>query len=258
MCSTYDFEGKVVVVIGGGGDIGKAISRAFAARKAKVIIASRDLEKLEKVAEEIRSATGNPNVVAMRVDVGDEESVIQLAREVESKFGTVDVLVCAHGILTTRKPAIEYPLKDWEEAIRINSTGVMLACREFSKIMIKKGGGKIVNISSQASSRAVRWGGTLAYHASKAAVDQITRAFAAELAPYGINVNAVAPAWVETKAILARGPEAVERLKNLIPLKRLAKPEEIAEVVVFLASPAASFITGQIILVDGGLSAVYG
>jgi len=251
-------EGKVVVIIGGGGDIGKAIARAFAARKAKVIIASRDVKKLESVAQQIRLETGNQNIKAMEVDVRDEQSVIQLANQVLSEFGTVDVLVNAHGTETTRRPALDYPVKDWDEAFEINARGVMLTCREFGKIMAKKGGGKIINISSQGGSRAVRWGGAIAYHASKGAVDQITRAFAIELAPYKVNVNAIAPGWVETKGILARGPDAVKKLETLIPLGRLGKPEEVAELAVFLASPGSDFITGQIIFMDGGLSAVYG
>lgn len=252
------FEDKVVVVIGGGGDIGKAIARAFAARRAKVVIASRDVEKLEHVAQEIISETGNPNVKAMKVDVTDEQSVIQLANQVLSEYGTVDVLVNAHGTETKRRPAIEYPVEDWDEAFKVNARGVMLTCREFGKIMVKKGGGKIVNISSQGGSRAVRWGGAVAYHASKAAIDQITRAFAIELAPYKVNVNAIAPGWIETQSILSRGPEAIKKLMSLIPLGRLGKPEEVAELAVFLASPSADFITGQIIFLDGGLSAVYG
>lgn len=252
------FEDKVVVIIGGGGDIGKAIARAFAVRKAKVVIASRNIEKLENVAESIRSDTGNLNVKAMKVDVTDEESVIELANQILSEFGGVDVLVNAHGTETFRKHALEYPLKEWDEAFKINARGVMLTCREFGKIMAKKGKGKIINISSQGGSRAVRWGGAIAYHASKGAVDQITRAFAIELAPYKINVNAIAPGWIETEGILSRGPEAIKKLENIIPLGRLGKPEEVAELAVFLASPASDFITGQIIFLDGGLSAVYG
>jgi NAD(P)-dependent dehydrogenase (short-subunit alcohol dehydrogenase family) len=251
-------EGKVIVVIGGGGDIGKAIARAFSARKAKVIIASRDVEKLENIAQQIRLETGNQDIKAMEVDVRDEQSVIRLANRVLSEFGTVDVLVNAHGTETTRRPALEYPVRDWDEAFEINARGVMLTCREFGKIMAKRGGGKIINISSQGGSRAVRWGGAIAYHASKGALDQITRAFAIELAPYKVNVNAIAPGWVETKGILARGPEAVKKLETLIPLGRLGKPEEIAELAVFLASPGSDFVTGQIIYMDGGLSAVYG
>lgn len=252
-------EGKVVVIIGGGGDIGKAIAHAFAVRKAKVIIASRDVEKLEKVAKRISSDTGNQAVKAMKVDVTDEKSIVQLADQVSSEFGTVDVLVNAHGTETRRNPALEYSVRDWDEAFQINARGLMLTCREFGKIMVKKGGGKIINISSQGGSRAVRWGGAIAYHASKGAVNQITRALAIELAPYKINVNAIAPGWIETEGILSRGPEAVKKLEELIPLGRLGKPEEVAELAVFLASsPASDFITGQIIYLDGGLNAVYG
>ncbi|MEM2455461.1 MAG: SDR family oxidoreductase [Candidatus Bathyarchaeia archaeon] len=259
-----EFENQVVVVVGGGGGIGSAIAEAFAERKAKVIICSRNVKKLEEIAEKIRVKTNNPMVETMEVDVTSEDSIKQLAERIASKYGKVDVLINAHGALITalsRRPFLETTIEDWEYMMNINARGVWLTCREFAKIMVKNNKGKIINISSQAGSKVLR--GALdnagfCYAVSKATVDQITRAFAIQLVDYNINVNAIAPGWVETEELLKRGPEAIEMRKRLIPKGRLCKPEEVAELAVFLASSAADYITGQVIYIDGGVSAIYG
>jgi len=243
------------VVVGGGGSIGRAVALGLAQQGARVTIASRNLQKLQDVAEKIQSEAGG-EVVSFQVDVTDEQSVVHLAEQVISKFGTVDILVNAHGV-NTKSPAYEFPMNIWDSLFALNVRGIMFCCREFGKVMMRNKKGKIINLSSVRGSRATLWGGNLGYSATKGAVDMLTKALAAEWAPYNINVNAIAPSLVAKPETWAtRTPEQIERYLANVPLKRIADPKEAAAVFVFLASPASDFITGQIIYLDGGLTAV--
>lgn len=251
----FRLDGKVAVVIGGGGGIGRNIAEGLPQYGAKVAIASRNLDNLKKIAEEIHSKT-NADVMAFQVDVTDEKSVAQLREQVLSVYGTVDILVNSQGI-NIKKPAAEFPAHDWDAIFDVNVKGTLLACREFGKIMIEKRKGKIINLSSVRGIRATKWAGNVGYCATKSSVDMITRALAAEWAPYNINVNAIAPAWVDTGfSPSLRDPERLKIIMESLPLGRIAKPEDIVGVCVFLASPASDYITGQIIYVDGGLTAI--
>lgn len=255
MPGMFGLDNKVAVVIGGGGSIGGAVAFGLAEQGAQVIIASRGAEKLETSASRIKSETG-AEVAVLQVDVTDEQSIMRLADQVISRFGRVDILINAHG-KNTKAPADNFAADVWDALFVLNVRGVMLACREFGKHMIKNGGGKIVNLSSVRGSRATLWGGNLGYCASKGAVDMMTKALAAEWAQYRINVNAVAPSLVAKPETWAtRTPEQVNKYLANIPLKRVADPRETAGAFVFLASPASDFITGQVIFLDGGLSAV--
>ena len=255
MTGMFRLNDKVAVVIGGGGSIGGAVALGLADQGARVVIASRGLEKLEDSATRIKSETGSEAAV-LQVDVTDEQSIRHLADQVMSRFGRVDILINAHG-KNTKAPAESFAADVWDALFILNVRGVMLACREFGKHMIQNGGGKIVNLSSVRGSRATLWGGNLGYCASKGAVDMLTKALAAEWAQYHINVNAVAPSLVAKPETWAtRTPEQVNKYLANIPLKRVADPGETAGAFVFLASPASDFITGQVIFLDGGLSAV--
>lgn len=255
MGDMFSLEGKTAVVIGGAGSIGGAVALGLAQQGAKLAIASRDLQKLQDKARAIEDETG-AEVAAFTVDVNDEKSIIELADQVLSGFGTVDILVNAHGA-NTKSPAEEFTAESWDALFDLNVRGVMLCCREFGKIMIKNKGGKITNLSSVRGSRATLWGGNLGYCASKSAVDMLTRALASEWAQHNINVNAVAPSLVAKPETWAtRTPEQIEKYLANIPLKRVADPKEAAGIFVFLSSPASDFITGQIIYLDGGLTAV--
>jgi len=163
--------------------------------------------------------------------------------------------VNAHGE-NIKKPSLEFPLADWDRLFHINVKGTMTTCREFGKIMIEKKKGKIINLSSIRGARGTD-GGNTGYGATKGAVDMITRMLAAEWAPYNINVNAIAPSIIMTET-LARALESarLEKLKAKSPLGRMANPEDIVGTCVLLASAASDFITGQIIYIDGGLSAI--
>lgn len=254
--SSDRLAGVVAVVVGGGGTIGSAVAERISSDGATVVVASRNVDALSDVAMQISAATGG-DVHATGVDVTDEESVIKLAAETVERFGHVDVLVTAHGV-TTKLPAIEFDAKTWDHIFALNVTGVMLLCREFAKHMIARGqGGKIINLSSVRGARATLWGGNLGYCASKGAVDMMTKMLASEWAEHGITVNAVAPALVAESDTWAQRPqEVLDRYLANIPLKRVASPQDTAGIFAFLASSAADYLTGQIIFVDGGLTAV--
>jgi NAD(P)-dependent dehydrogenase (short-subunit alcohol dehydrogenase family) len=256
MSDMFGLEGKVAVVIGGAGGIGELIAAGLAEQGARVAIASRNIQKLEEVARQIQSE-GRSEVVAFQVDVTNEKSVARLAEMVVSRFGTVDILVNSQGV-NLKKPAAEFPVDDWDVMFAVNVKGTMLTCREFGKVMIGKEKGKIINLSSVRGIRATLWGGNEAYCATKGAVDMITRTLAAEWAPHNINVNAIAPSLVYTElaARTLQDPERLQRYLANVPLKRVGQPRDIVGLCVFLASDASDFITGQILYVDGGLTAV--
>lgn len=256
MSDLFRVDNKAAVVIGGAGGIGEAVADGLAQYGAKVIIASRNLPSLEKTAREIHSRHGT-ETAAFQVNVADEESVVRLAEQTVAKFGTVDILVNAHG-LNIKKPAVEFTMNEWGQMFSVNVSGVMLTCREFGKIMIEKKRGKVINFSSIRGARATLWGGNEAYCGTKGAVDMITKALASEWAPHNINVNAIAPSLIATK-LAERTLSDPERLKTYlanVPLKRVGQPQDVVGLSVFLASPASNFITGQIIYLDGGASAV--
>ena len=250
----FRLDSKIAVVVGGAGGIGEACAIALARQGAKVVVASRNLDRLKDTAQKIQSETGT-DAVAFQVDVAEERSVDELAEQVVKKFGSPDILVNAQG-MTLKKTAADFTLQDWENLFSVNVRGVMLTCRAFGKLMIEEKRGKIINLSSVRGIRGTD-GENVGYGATKGAVDMITRMLAAEWAPYNINVNAIGPSLVMTEWIKrAVKPERLKKFLEKCPLKRLGTPEDVAAVCVFLASPEADFITGQILYVDGGLTAV--
>jgi NAD(P)-dependent dehydrogenase (short-subunit alcohol dehydrogenase family) len=256
MTDLFRVDGKVAVITGAGGGIGEAAAKGLAQYGAKVVVASRNLPNLQRIADEIHSQQG-VETAAIQVDITDEKSVAQLAQQVVSQFGTVDILVNSQG-LNIKQPGTGFPLKDWEQMFSVNVTGTMLACREFGKTMVEKKRGKVINLSSIRGARATLWGGNEGYCATKGAVDMITRALASEWAPYNINVNAIAPSLIATKLAerTMSDPERLAKYLANVPLKRLGKPDDVVGLCVFLASAASDFITGQVIYLDGGASAV--
>ncbi|MFC1495357.1 SDR family NAD(P)-dependent oxidoreductase [Thermodesulfobacteriota bacterium] len=254
MKDMFRLDDKVAVVVGGAGGIGEACSRALSDHGATVVLASRNLEKLEEVACDINSDTCNETGF-FQVDTSDEASVNNLVDLVHSKYGKVDILVNTQG-MNIKGLITDFPVEDWDRIFNVNVKGVMLCCKAFGKKMMEVKSGKIINMSSVRGIRGTG-GGNTAYGATKGAVDMITRMLAAEFAPYGINVNAMAPSLVLTETIKnAVAPERLEMLASSSLFKRLGTPEEMAGACVFLASRAADFITGQIIYIDGGLTAV--
>lgn len=256
MTDMFRLDGKVAVVIGGAGGIGEIMAHGLAGQGAKVAVASRTMSKLEVVAKRIQSETKS-EAAAFQVDIVDKQSVAQLVKQVLSKFGTVDILVNSQGA-NIKRPAVDFPAEDWDLMFQVNVKGTMLSCSEFGKVMIEKKKGKVINLSSVRGIRATLWGGNEGYCATKGAVDMITRSLASEWAPYNINVNAIAPSLIYTELAAAtlKDPEKLQKYLANVPLKRVGQPQDLIGACIFLASSASDFITGQILYLDGGLTAV--
>jgi NAD(P)-dependent dehydrogenase (short-subunit alcohol dehydrogenase family) len=250
----FRLDNKIAVVIGGAGGLGEACAVALARQGARVVVASRNLDKLKTIVDKIKKETGT-EAYAMSADASKEDSLINLRDEIVKKFGTVDILVNAHGI-NAKMPPLDINFETWDNLFAINVRGVAMSCKIFGKVMLEKKKGKIINLSSIRGIRGTD-GGNIAYGATKGAVDMITRMFAAEWAALNINVNAIGPGVVMTEMSKKNIP--LERQKILIeksPAKRFATPEDVAGACVYLAAPESDFVNGQIIYVDGGLTAV--
>lgn len=254
MSELFRLDNKIAVVVGGAGGIGKALASGLSQYGAKVVVASRNLEALNKVAAEIKANTGG-ETLAVQVDVTDEKSMERLVKEVVDQFGTVDILVNAMG-LNIKRDSLDYPMEDWDTIFNINVKGTMMACKHFGRIMKEKKQGKIINLSSVREVRGYT-GGNAGYCATKGAVGLITKTLALEWAPHNIHVNALGPSLVITPGTIhiKNDPALAEKYKALVPLGRLGMPEDIIGACIFLASDASDFITGQTIFIDGGLTA---
>jgi NAD(P)-dependent dehydrogenase (short-subunit alcohol dehydrogenase family) len=252
----FRLDGKIAVVMGGAGGIGEIMAFGLARQGAKVVVASRNMQKLERVAQKIQSEAKS-ETAAFQVDITEKQSVAQLVKQVVSKFGTVDILVNSQGA-NLKRAAVDFPVGDWDLMFQVNVKGTMVSCSEFGKVMIEKKRGKVINLSSVRGVRATLWGGNEGYCATKGAVDMITRSLASEWAPYNINVNAIGPSLIYTElaAVTLQDPERLQKYLANVPLKRVGQPQDLVGTCIFLASPASDFITGQILYLDGGLTAV--
>lgn len=252
MSNLFDLSGKVALVVGGHGGIGKAIALGLADAGADVIVTSRNIEALKDVVKEIE-ARGKKSM-AVAVDIVNEKAVNGMVNEVMETFGRIDILVNAAG-LAIRKPADTFPIDEWQKVMDINTRGTFLCCQAVGRVMLKQKCGRIINVSSVRG----RYGlpaNYAAYCASKGAVDTLTRTLACEWAKSNVLVNAVAPTVVETdltKSALA-DPAYAKQMKDRIPMGKWAMPEDIVGSVIFFASEASSFVTGQILYIDGGVT----
>ena len=244
-----DLSNITAVVIGGTSGLGRAIAVALARSGANVVPTGRREELVAEVCAEIESV--GRKTLQKAVDVSKRESIDALRDAVLEKFGGVDILVNAAG-RTARKPTAEVTETEWVEIFDTNLTGMLRACQSFYEPLKQSGKGKIINIASLAS--FVAFHEVAAYGASKAGVLALTRSLGAEWAKDGINVNALVPGVFPTElnAELLNGTERGREILTRTPMQRFGKPEELTGAAVFLASDAASFITGQTIAVDGG------
>jgi NAD(P)-dependent dehydrogenase (short-subunit alcohol dehydrogenase family) len=244
--------GRVVIVAGGGSGMGAAAAKLFAARGDLVVIADADLARASGVAEDLESS--GQEAIAAEVDVTVERSVKVLRADVERRFGTCHALVNCVGV-SEFCPSTEMSLRQWEGNIAVNLTGTFLMCREIGAVMIARGGGKIVNVSSTAGLFGVP--AMTAYVAAKHGVIGLTRALAVEWARFNVQVNCVCPGATLTEMLLsATTPEYRAKRLGRIPAHRFGLPEEQGAVMLFLTSAAADYITGCVLAVDGGVSAL--
>jgi NAD(P)-dependent dehydrogenase (short-subunit alcohol dehydrogenase family) len=257
-----DLNGQPAIITGGARGIGRAIVQALAENGARVAIADADAVAGEQAAVEVRAGGGD--CLALAADVTDAAAMEAVAAEVAERLGGIAILINNAGANTRsdRVPLHQYSLEDWRHLINLDLTGVFYASRAVIPFMLRGGGGRIVNISSIAGLVPLRL--QSAYVAAKAGVANLTRSMALEYGPHGILVNAVAPGSTLTRGTeaLFYGPggaytEKAASLLSHIPLGRPAQPEEIAAAVLFLAAPEASYITGHVLVVDGGWTAGY-
>jgi len=247
-----NLDGKVAVVVGGTSGIGLAIARGLAEAGADVVPTSRRTHMVEAAAGEIE-ARGR-RTLRIASDVSDRSSLQEVLDASLTAFDKVDILINSAG-RTRRAPTIDFAEEDWNQIIDTNLTGTLRACQIFGRHMLDRRYGRIINIASLASFVALHE--VAAYSASKAAVASLTKSLAIEWAPYGVAVNAIAPGVFRT-ALNEKLLDETNRGQEFLlrtPMKRFGKVEELVGAAVFLASDAASFVTGEVLVIDGGLLA---
>jgi NAD(P)-dependent dehydrogenase (short-subunit alcohol dehydrogenase family) len=250
--SLFSLDGKTAVVIGGTTGIGHAISLGLADAGADVVVSSRRAAEVAKTADEIE-AKGR-KTLRISSDVRDLKSLELLRDEAINTFGKVDILFNCAGI-TKRAPTLDFPEETWSDILEINLTGTLRGCQVFGKHMLERKYGRIINMASL--STFVGLFEVAAYGASKAAVGSLTKTLAVEWSRHGVLVNAIAPGLFRTalNATLLDGTDRGREFLTRTPMGRFGKTEELVGAAVFLASDAAGFVTGEIIVVDGGFLA---
>ena len=250
-------QGKTALVAGGGGGIGRAVALALAHEGAKVVVADIAKDNAEKVSGEV-TALGVDGM-ACQVDLTRKADVDRMVSEILARFGQIDILVNCQG-WDRLEPFVDSNEETWEKLLAINFKSVLYTAKAVLQQMISRGGGKIVNISSDAGRVGSSW--EAVYAGAKGAVIAFSKTVAREVARYKINVNVVCPGLTETPLLQAvrshseQTARIIDAVTKATPFRRPAQPDEIAEAVLFLVSPAADFITGQTLSVSGGLTMV--
>ena len=248
--SGIQLQDKVVVITGASRGIGEAVAHTFAAAGAKIVVASRKQESVDAVAAAIRAAGGD--ALAVAAHTGDEEAVQGLIDTAVATFGQVDVLINNAATNPHFGPIMTAETSHWDKTFDVNIKGYFRTARAVLPVMQRQGGGKIINVASVAGIR--QQPGMGVYCVSKAGVLMLTQVLAAELAGLNIQVNAIAPGFVKTKfsSAIWDNPELHRAVMQLIPQHRMALPEELTGIMLYLASSASSFTTGAVFTVDGG------
>ena len=249
----FSVKDQIVLVSGGSRGIGRAIAAGFAERGAQVVITGRDSTSLEPAARDIR---GTHTVIPIACDVSRREQIEALVQDVLDRFRRIDTLVNVAGV-NRRKPALEFTEDEYAFVLDINLKGAFFLSQAVGRHMVERGSGSQINIASLTTDRAIV--NVLPYAMSKAGLGQMTRGLAAEWGPSGVRVNAIAPGFILTDLTqkLWSDPNMQAWGLTNTPLGRLGQPEDMIGAAIFLASPAAAFLTGQILYVDGGFTAAW-
>lgn len=243
-----EFEGRVVIITGAARGVGKETALKFSRHGARVVIVDILEKELNEVQETIKEM-GN-KVLSIKADVSDEKQVRDVVKRTVETFGKIDVLVNNAGIAGRAAPIVDFEEEDWDNIFRVNLKSVFFFCKNVVPVMLKNRKGSIINVGSIAGKEGNENLG--AYSASKAGVNCLSRVLAKELAMFGIRVNCIAPALINTDMIKGAHQGLIDKLLTKIPIGRVGEPEEVAEVILFLASDRSSFIDGQCINVTGG------
>ena len=255
----FSLKGKVALVTGGGRGIGKFIATGLAEAGADIILTSRKMKNLEATAKELEE-TQKVKALAIACDMAKEDAIAAMLAEAVAKFGHIDILVNNAGA-TWGAPTLDFPLDKWDQLFNVNVRGVWILTQKVARIMKEQGGGNIINISSVMAFRGSLEEAhpAVPYNSTKAAINLLTMNLAVKLAPHHIRVNAIAPGFFHTDMMAYIDKPEFKPIRdamvNEIPLRRVGEMDDIKGVAVFLASPASAFMTGHIMVVDGGLIA---
>jgi NAD(P)-dependent dehydrogenase (short-subunit alcohol dehydrogenase family) len=253
--SLFDLSGKVALVTGAGRGIGRAIALGFARNGADIAAISRNEKEIKEVERNVRKM--GRRAVGLVCDVSDPSAVSNAVATIVDRLKTIDILVNNAGI-TKRNPTLEYKHQDFDEVVKINLAGTFYCCQAVGRIMVRKKQGNIINISALSGLMGMGRGNAV-YSSTKGAMFAMTRELACEWGPYGIRVNAIAPYWFRSSMIgpLLENEPLMARILSSIPSGRIGELDDIVGSAVFLASAASSLITGQVLVIDGGVSTTF-